>query len=72
MQRLAQPSLVKVAARYPVGTPVRYYPIAGSKECVDSVVRSEPWELGHGAIVIKIEGKTGGVSTAPEHLQLID
>ena len=72
MQRLAQPSLAKIAARYPIGTPVRYYSIAGGRTHVVSVIRSEPWALGHGAVVIKIKGVSGGVSTATEHLQLID
>ena len=48
--------------RFPVGTPVRYHPIIGDKEFITSKTRSEAWELGHGAPVVKIEGRTGGVA----------
>ena len=47
--------------RFPVGTPVRYHPIIGDHEFVESTTRSEAWELGHGAPVVKIDGRTGGV-----------
>ena len=47
--------------RFPVGTPVRYYHIRGVDEFVETVTRSEAWPLGHGAVVVKIMGKTGGV-----------
>ena len=54
---------------HPVGTAVRYWPIRGAPEFEDSKIRSEAWVLGHGAIVVKIEGRTGGVSVG--HLQKI-
>ncbi len=47
--------------RYPVGTPVRYHSIIGDPEFVASKTRSEAWNLGHGAPVVKIEGIHGGV-----------
>ncbi|MGS1014078.1 hypothetical protein ACVCL0_09205 [Rhodanobacter sp. UC4450_H17] len=48
-------------AQYPVGTPCRYYPVAGDSEHLKTKTRSEAWTLGHGAVVVKIEGRTGGV-----------
>lgn len=56
--------------RYPVGTPVRYHPIIDDHESVVSKTRSEAWELGHGAAVVKIEGRTGGVLL--EAIEVID
>ncbi len=47
--------------RYPIGTPVRYHPIIGDPEYMESKTRSVAWNLGHGAPVVKIEGITGGV-----------
>lgn len=48
---------------FPVGTPCIYYPIRpfSRDQRVHSKIRSEPWVLGHGAIVVAIEGKKGGV-----------
>lgn len=52
------------AKAMPVGTRCRYYPVlpAGEDEWQESVVRSEPWLLGHGAAVVMIECRSGGVS----------
>ena len=47
---------------YPVGTLVRYQPVKGYVERVDTCTRSGAWTLGHGAVVVKIEGQVGGVS----------
>lgn len=48
---------------YPVGTRVRYYSIMGeTTPKLDTRTRSEAWELGHGAPIVKVEGVTGGVS----------
>jgi hypothetical protein len=49
-------------ARFPVGAPVRYYPIMGHAECRETRTRSEAWELGSGHVVVKIEGLPGGVA----------
>jgi hypothetical protein len=49
------------SSRYPVGTPCRYYPIAGDNIHLKTRTRSDAWALGHGAVVVKIEGLTGGV-----------
>lgn len=72
--RLADP--YGIGARLPselkIGDPVWYYPVLGPHADdhgvprVSSVVRSEPWQLGHGAWVVKIEGRAGGVLV--EHL----
>jgi len=48
-------------AKYPVGTACRYYPIAGDSTHDKTHIRSEAWRLGHGAVVVKIEGRRGGV-----------
>ena len=51
-------------ARYPVGTPVRYWPIYPPIESVppvDTVTRSEAWALGDGSVVVCVEGRSGGV-----------
>jgi len=45
----------------PVGTPVKYCPIIGEEHFIETKTRSEAWELGHGAVVVKVEGKAGGV-----------
>jgi len=55
--------------RHPSGTAVRYYPVRGDMYSEDTETRSEAWELGHGAPVVKVVGRTGGVLL--EHLQVI-
>lgn len=56
------------AAQAPIGTPCVYYPIKpfDRSEAVTTRIRSEPWVLGHGAVVVAIEGRAGGVSI--EHI----
>jgi hypothetical protein len=56
------------AARAPIGTPCIYYPLKpfDRGDGVNTRIRSEPWVLGHGAVVVAIEGRAGGVSI--EHL----
>ncbi len=55
------------------GTPVTYYGvIKANGEKFDpfiTKIASEPWDLGHGETVCKIEGKSGGVSI--KHLEEI-
>lgn len=53
--------------KFPVGSSVIYTPVMGWPEREQSTVRSLPWALGHGAIVVKIEGRAGGVSI--DHLE---
>lgn len=51
-------------ASYPVGTPVRYWPIypptAGFPP-IDTTTRSEAWTLGDGSVVVLVAGESGGV-----------
>lgn len=56
------------AAGAPIGTECTYYPIKPFRreEAFKTKIRSEPWVLGHGAVVVAVEGKTGGVSI--EHI----
>jgi len=54
---------------FPIGMPVKYYPVDGEARFIRANIRSEPWRLGHGAIVIKITGITGCVSV--EHLERV-
>ena len=52
-----------------VGMTVLYYPVLPElrpNSGVQAVVRSEPWQVGSGHWVVKITGRTGGVSI--EHI----
>lgn len=62
-------SLAHAERAFPVGTKVRYFPIAGAKRYTEHRVRSQPWQLGHGQVVVLITFKSGGV--AVEHLQAV-
>ena len=64
------PELDEVALRFPIDQRVRYYPIAGETDHVVTAIRSKPWRLGHGAIVIKVFGRAGGVHVG--HLEPIE
>jgi len=48
--------------RYPVGTKVIYWPVAGGSEYEESETRSKAWALGDGHPVVLIKGRSGGVS----------
>lgn len=48
--------------RNPVGTPVRYFPVKGEWDHVDSETRSIAWDLYSGTPVVKIKGRVGGVA----------
>ncbi len=63
------PELEAVAQRFPIDQCVRFFPIAGETDSVTGTIRSAPWRLGHGAIVIKITGRAGGVHVG--HLEVI-
>jgi len=54
--------------KYPVGTKVMYYPVAGRPEYIETETTSEAWELGHGEAVVKINRRAGGVSL--KHLKI--
>ena len=56
-----------------VGTPVIYWGILKQNgerlNPLKTVISSEPWELGHGEVVCKVVGKSGGVAIS--HLDTI-
>lgn len=54
-------------ARYPVGTPVRYWSGVMEGPGVESVTRSEAWYCS-GAPVVAVKGKAGGISLT--HIRL--
>ncbi|MEO2039733.1 MAG: hypothetical protein ABGW90_13730 [Martelella sp.] len=64
------PNLTFFSVSLPIGARVRYYPVAGQPEFEEATIRSEPWVLGHGAVVIAITGRAGGVSV--EHIERVD
>lgn len=43
-----------------VGTKLRYYPILGDEECLETKTRSIAWDV-CGSTLVKVEGKVGGV-----------
>lgn len=55
----------------PIGTPVLAYPgfrpddpvlqFAAKARVLDTVTRSNPWQLGHGDWVVAVEGHAGGI-----------
>lgn len=45
----------------PVGTRVRYFPILGQSDSIESKTSSEAWDI-CGTACVKIEGKSGGVA----------
>ena len=47
--------------KYPVGTRFNYQSVKDLTPVVASVTRSEAWALGHGDVVVKLEGIVGGV-----------
>lgn len=61
---------LKVAeARFPMGRTVKFYPVAGRPAFQQTSIRSKPWALGSGAIVISVTGRAGGVSV--DHLEVV-
>lgn len=61
--------LKAVEARFPMGRAVKFYPVMGRGAFQQSSIRSKPWALGSGAIVIAITGRPGGVSV--DHLEVV-
>lgn len=57
----------KFNQKYPVGSSFKYFPIMGIPDSVEVVTRTEAWTLGHGAVVVSVSGRAGGVSI--EHLK---
>ena len=52
------------AKKYPIGAPVNYHPVIGQPEFRAVSIRSLPWMLGSGHMVVKVTGIAGGVSCA--------
>lgn len=48
--------------RYPVGSRFIYHPVPGMPEREDVVTRSTAWHLHNGRLVVRVEGKIGGIS----------
>jgi hypothetical protein len=53
-------------AYYPVGTVVLFEPALGHGEYERRATRSAAWTLGHGEVVVSLEGRAGGCSV--EHM----
>lgn len=51
---------------FPIGQKVAYSPVKGQPFAEETRIRSDPWALGHGAVIVAVEGRTGGVSV--DHL----
>jgi hypothetical protein len=49
-------------ARYPVGTPVRYFPVFGEPFNEMTRTRTPAWVLGNGSPVVSLCGRAGGVA----------
>ena len=56
-------------AAYPEGTAVRYFPIRGDFDHVETRTRSEAWTVA-GCAIVKIEGFAGGVHI--DHLVVVE
>ncbi len=57
-----QMSIEDARTEFPLGTRVRYFPRADRPSFVHAVVRSRPWALGHGDVVVNITGWVGGAA----------
>ena len=61
-------TLEQVAIKFPVGTPVKYYPLLSNKSNFhEGVIRTEPWML-CGSVVVSVSGKAGCLDI--EHLEV--
>lgn len=45
----------------PKGTPVYYWPKPSENRFIETTILSDAWRLGHGDVVVKVEGVSGGV-----------
>lgn len=48
--------------QYAVGTKVKYHPIIGKEEGIETETRSEAWALRPDVHLVSVKGKAGGVS----------
>lgn len=75
MPRKAKASPEAIASSFallaPIGTPCRYYPVlpCAEDDFHVSAIRSQPWVLGHGDVVVAIEGFSGGKSI--KHIMIV-
>lgn len=44
-----------------IGDKVKYQSIIGVTRAIDTVIRSEAWDLPHGDTIVKVAGVSGGV-----------
>ncbi len=56
--------------RYPIGTPVNAYPGTRDDPPMVTRTRSKAWTLGHGAPVVAVVGRAGGIALT--HVDPID
>jgi hypothetical protein len=59
---MSEPELQAWIAKHPDGTPVRYRPIRGKDEFIETEIDGEPWRLGHGQPVVRLKHSVGGVA----------
>ncbi|WP_347253479.1 hypothetical protein [Leminorella grimontii] len=69
MKTLRNISAERFNELYPVGALFRYYHIRGVPDYTTVTTRTPAWALGHGAVVVSVSGRAGGVSI--EHLEPI-
>lgn len=55
---------------HPVGTPVLAWPGTRDDEPLTTRTRTRAWTLGHGAAVVSVEGRAGGIALT--HIQVIE
>lgn len=61
--------LAHYKARFPIGRVVNFYPVSGAPDCERTKIRSEPWALDTGTIVIAVNSRAGGVHV--DHLEIV-
>lgn len=59
----------KFNQKYPVGSCFHYFSIKGIPDSVEVVTRTEAWALGHGDVVVSVNGRAGGLHI--EHMKPI-
>ncbi|MFD9950560.1 hypothetical protein ACFWYW_57470 [Nonomuraea sp. NPDC059023] len=57
-------------AVHPVGTPVLAWPGTRDDEPLVTRTRTPAWTLGHGAAVVSVEGRSGGINLT--HIQVVE
>lgn len=70
---LPKMSAAEFNAKFPVGSEFDYCSVRGGAEVsppLATKTRSEAWTLGHGAVVVACDGKTGGLDIT--HLKPVE